>query len=240
MKQLRTFRGELRRLWRGLNKRCLRSTPLWLLGGASKTIPVIDVGSGAGQWQIPANVVDQNWNCYCVGVGRNATFEVELCKKFGCKATSFDPTPAAVEYVKTLEPIQFRFIPWAIWSEDGHLDLFSQEQGNNVNLSVLDCERGEHICRVECYQLKSVMQKLEHPKIDLLKIDIEGAWLPVIENFVASGISPRVFCVEFDSPTSIARVRRTVQLLSRVGLNLVHRQRDNSLFVDKSIRDSVA
>jgi FkbM family methyltransferase len=240
MKPIRNFRGELKRLWRGLNKRCLRTTPLWLLGGTSRPVRVVNIGSGPGQWQIPENAVDQNWICYCVGVGKNATFEVDLCQKYGCDATSFDPTPAAIEYVKSLEPIRFRFIPWAIWVQDGHLDLFSQDLNNNVNLSVLDSGRGEHICRAECYQLKTVMQRLEHSRIDLLKIDIEGAWMPVIENFVASGISPRVFCVEFDSPTSIARVRRMVRLLSRVGLKLVYRQRDNYLFVDKSIFESNA
>ena len=95
------------------------------------------------------------------------------------------------------------------------------------------------MCRVECYTLQTVLQRLGHARVDLLKIDIEGAWMPVIENFVASGISPRIFCVEFDSPTSVFRVRKAVRLLSQVGLHMVHRRGDNYLFVDGDILESL-
>lgn len=211
-----------------------------MLGGTPREIPVIDVGTGTGQWQIPANLVNKDWVVYSVGVGKDASFEMQMSQDFGCKTTSFDPTPAAIEYVRSLEPVKFQFVPWAIWTHEGHLDFYSQDLQNNRNLSAFDSERGELVCRVECCQLKTAMVRLEHPHVDLLKIDIEGAWMPVIENMISSGIKPRVFCVEFDSPTSIARVRRAVRLLSTIGLSLVYRRKDNYLFVDQAILKSLA
>jgi FkbM family methyltransferase len=235
MALVRRIQSQLQRVWRGVNKYSVRSASIPLLGGISKSLPVTSVGSGDGAWDIPEGVVDANWVCYSIGVGRNATFDVEMVRQFGCTMVSFDPTPSSIEYVKTLDPVPFRFVPWAIWTHDGHLDFYTQDQNNNVNCSVIDSGRGNHLCRVDCYRLKTAMERLDQKRIDLLKIDIEGGWLPVIEDFVESGITPRVFCVEFDSPTSIRRVQRAVELLKRVNLHLVHRRKDNYLFVDNSI-----
>jgi FkbM family methyltransferase len=241
MSTLRNLRGKLRRLWRGLNKRCVRATPLWLLGGTPREkMPIVNVGTGDGQWQIPGNLVNQDWIAYSVGVGYDASFETELSRDFGCQTTSFDPTPAAVEHVRSLQPVKFHFVPWGIWTHDGHLDFYSQDMNNKENLSVVDSERGEFICRVECFQLKTAMERLKHSRVDLLKIDIEGGWMPVIENLVSTGIKPRVFCVEFDSPTSVFRVRRAVHLLSKLGMHLVYRSKENYLFVDHAIWESHA
>lgn len=234
----RRIQSKLSRIWRGSNKAAVRSTPLSLLGGVNNKVPVLAVGSGEGTWDVPAGTIDTSWICYTVGIGRDATFELELARKFGCPVVSFDPTHASIEYLKQFEPLPFKFIPKAIWINEGHLDFFSQDIGNNVNLSAFDSGRGESMYRVECHRLKTMMDQLGHSRIDLLKMDIEGAWLPVIEDMCASGIIPRVFCVEFDSPTSIGKVRRTVKLLARHGLYLIHRRRDNYLFVEKSILES--
>ena len=237
---LRKLLGAFYRIGRGIAKRCVRLTPLSALGGRHpRNLQVAHIGHGEGQWDIPANLVDKTWNCYSVGVGIDASFESDLATKYGCQVTSFDPTPSAVEHVRSLEPTPFRFVPWGIWTHDGHLDFYSQDTENTVNLSALDSKRGRLLCRVECYTLQTVLRRLGHSGVDLLKIDIEGAWMPVIENFVASGISPQVFCVEFDSPTSIFRVRKAVRLLSRVGLSLVQRRRDNYLFVNRVILESL-
>jgi FkbM family methyltransferase len=233
------LKSRLGRVWRGVNKFSVRAVSLPMLGGVTRSIPIVTLGTGEGQWDIPANLIDDTWTCYSVGIGTDASFDVELVKQFRCKLFSFDPTPASVEYVRSLEPVEFRFIPWAIWINDGHLDFFSQDLNNKVNLSLIDSGRGEHLCRVECFRLQTVMKRLEHSSVDLLKIDIEGAWLPVIEDFVSSGISPKVFCVEFDSPTSLRKVRRAVRLLATVGLTLVHRHRDNYLFVQQSILEKL-
>jgi hypothetical protein len=49
----------------------------------------------------------------------------------------------------------------------------------------------------------------------------------------------KVFCVEFDSPTFIFRMREVVRLLFRVGLSLVQRRRDHYLFVNRVILESL-
>jgi len=228
-----------KRIWRGINKCSVRAVPLSMLGGVSRSVPVVALGEGDGQWDVPDNLIDQSWVCYSIGVGRNATFEMALCEKYSCPVSSFDPTPSSIDYVKQLSPVRFRFVPWAIWVHDGHLDFYSQDLNNNVNLSVVDSGRGEKLYQVECHRLKTAMEQLGDSRLDLLKIDIEGAWLPVIQDLVTAEISPRVLCVEFDSPTSIWRVRQAVTELTKINLCLVQRRRDNYLFVERSLLEKL-
>jgi len=236
---IHVIESKLRRLWRGTNKYAVRSVPLSLLGGVHQHFPTVPFGSGEGRWDVPEGALTADWVCYSVGVGADASFDEDLAQRIGCTVVSFDPTPASVEYVRRLGSVAFRFVPWAIWTNEGHLDFFSQDLQNKVNLSVVDSGRGERLCRVECCRLQTAMERLEHSRLDLLKLDVEGAWLPIIEDVVASGIAPKVFCVEFDSPTSILRVRHAVRLLSRIGLCLVHRRRDNFLFVERSLLETM-
>jgi FkbM family methyltransferase len=42
------------------------------------------------------------------------------------------------------------------------------------------------------------MEQLGHDRIDLLKIDIEGAEYKVIESILADKLDIRVICVEYD------------------------------------------
>jgi hypothetical protein len=51
---------------------------------------------------------------------------------------------------------------------------------------------------------------------------------------VAYAIVPDVLCVEFDSPTSLVKVVKTIKRLSKAGLTCIHRQKDDYLFVKKT------
>jgi hypothetical protein len=56
------------------------------------------------------------------------------------------------------------------------------------------------------------MGRLGHDRIDVLKMDIEGAEGPVLDALVASNLRPKVICVEYDQPEwpwrLAARIRR--------------------------------
>ena len=46
--------------------------------------------------------------------------------------------------------------------------------------------------------ISSIMKKYNHTKIDLLKLDIEGAEVKVLENMIEQKIFPKYLCIEFD------------------------------------------
>jgi hypothetical protein len=87
------------------------------------------------------------------------------------------------------------------------------------------------VCK--CQKLSTIMRSLGHTHIDLLKLDIEGGWQRVIRNIVEEKISVSMLCVEFDSPTSLVKVSRGIRMLRELGLELVHFEKDNYVFVEK-------
>ena len=51
---------------------------------------------------------------------------------------------------------------------------------------------------VEVDTLKNMMKENNHSKIDLLKLDIEGSEIEVLNNMLDDKIFPTYLCIEFD------------------------------------------
>jgi hypothetical protein len=88
---------------------------------------------------------------------------------------------------------------------------------------------------VDCKRMADLMVELGHDHIDILKLDIEGSWYEVLQDILASKLSISVICVEFDTPTTIARVLRTITALGESEFIPIHRQRDNWTFMHKRL-----
>jgi cell division protein FtsX len=71
------------------------------------------------------------------------------------------------------------------------------------------------------------MKKLGHDRIDLLKMDIEGAEEPVLDRMLAEGPLPRVLCIEFDTPQSPWALRRRLRRLEDAGYVTRHAEARN-------------
>jgi len=192
------------------------------------------LGTGDGEWILPVDCLDGSSICYCVGVGNNASLDFGLVKQFHCSVFSFDPTPAAAAYMEQAEydRSKLRFLPVGIWDEDTSLRLY-MPANNEVILSVFDLKGTGRYFVCECQKLSTIMRSLGHTRIDLLKLDIEGAWQQVVRNIVEENISVSMMCVEFDSPTSLVKVSRAIRMLRQLGLELVYFEKDNYLFVQK-------
>ena len=51
---------------------------------------------------------------------------------------------------------------------------------------------------VKTKSIKQIMEENNHTTIDLLKLDIEGAEIKVLEQMVTDKIYPKYLCIEFD------------------------------------------
>src|SRR3546814_11755001 len=69
--------------------------------------------------------------------------------------------------------------------------------------------------------LAALMTELGHDRLDLLKVDVEGAEHEVIRSMLASGIRPTVLCMEFDQPAPCQRIATTVRRIRKAGFRLV-------------------
>jgi len=108
-------------------------------------------------------------NCIVYSFGSNGDdqFESDILKKTSCKVFTFDPT-LSFEKEKMLSPSVWKnFHKIGLAKYDGVMEIGGIER--------------------EVRNLKSIMRVLKHKRIDLLKVDIEGAEYDVFENLFSSG-----------------------------------------------------
>ena len=229
--------GRIERIRRGLSKWLVRIIPLRLLGGQRSVLKLETLGQGDGAWSVPENILDSSSICYSFGIGCNASFDVSLAQHYACLVYCFDPTPSSIEYMCQYSDWPLEFKPWGIWSCDTTKALYYQDISDETNLSLINPGefRGGKQGDVELFSLKTIMQRLGHEKVTLIKMDVEGAWFNVLQDIAVHAILPDILCVEFDSPTSLLRVVKTIRKLGEAKLICIHRQRDDYLFVNESM-----
>lgn len=216
------------RIWRRLNRLAARA---WL--GTQTTVGNYDFirfGEGHAAWWVLSDI-PQGAVAYCGGVGLDATFDFELAEKLGLEVHSFDPTPGSIAYMQRENRGRVQFHPWGIFDKDSTIRFYAPLDPTHANWFVDNLHQTDTFFEADCFTMATIMQKLGHNKIDLLKIDIEGSWGQVLDSMLASGITPRILCVEFDSPAPLTRVRRSVRNLQKAGYVLARRDKENCVFV---------
>jgi FkbM family methyltransferase len=158
------------------------------------------LGSSYGGWAVPEGYLDRKSIAYCVGVGRDITFDLALVNRYGCKVFAFDPTPMAVEFMGSRElPDEITFAPIGLSSHDGMATFYTpQREGFDAFSKVIDPKCGESaeiLC--ETLTLASIMKRLGHDRVDLLKMDIEGFEYEVIDDIISSRELPNCLLLEF-------------------------------------------
>jgi FkbM family methyltransferase len=156
------------------------------------------IGSDYGGWAIPAGPIESSWVCYSGGVGKDISFDMGFIERFGCTVHAFDPTPSSVEYVKEAAAGEerFRFHPWGLWSADETLRFYEPDYSDS-NFSIVNLHGTEGYFEADCKTLPTIMRELGHERVDLLKLDIEGAEYEVLESVIGGAVAPTVLCVEF-------------------------------------------
>lgn len=195
-------------------------------------LPLTRVGSAEDARMVPVGLLEEGFVCYCIGVGDRVTFDLDLVER-GCRVFAFDPTPESIEYMKRVDYDEERltFEPYGVWSENTTLRFFAPAASGGVNWSVVDLHSTGEYFTAECKTLSTLMAEHGHDRIDLLKLDVEGAWEPILDSMLRDGIRPRILVVEFDSPTSIGKIRRMVARLDKAGFALGHFRGEDFLFV---------
>lgn len=200
------------------------------------------LGSRYGGWVVPLMALDAASVCYCAGVGEDISFDLALIERFDCEVHAFDPTPRAIAHVARVAAgnARLRFQPVGVWDADEQLRFYAPADPAHVSHSVVNLQNTAAYFEAPCRSLRSLMQARAHDRIDLLKLDIEGAEHRVIASMLAARIPVAVLCVEFDeaalgvTPERRSRIGATVDALAAHGYDLVARDgRANYTFVHR-------
>ena len=196
----------------------------------SKQGNLTQLGTDQGGWVVPTNRLNSDSICYLAGCGEDISFDLALIDQFGCDAYAFDPTPRAIEYVrsKTTDNAKYHFQEIGLWDSEDTLEFFVPANPDHVSHSLVNLQKSTDSIRVDVKRLSTLMGQLGHQKIDLLKLDIEGAEYKVLDSIIEDQIDIGILCVEFDEyfhqldKDYKARIRYQVNCLLEYGFKLVH------------------
>lgn len=176
-----------------------------------------------GGWHVLSDPLSSDSIVYSLGVGDDVGFDREIIAQFDCQVFAFDPTPATAVWVsQQAMPANFRFYPWAVGAEDGVMlfyPLVRADGSISQTMYTLVAQDGSraHAIEVPVYSLATIMKRLGHNSIDILKVDIEGAEFAVLDSALQMPVPPAQIVVEFhhrfagidkaDSEAAIAALR---------------------------------
>lgn len=182
-------------------------------------------GSDYGGWYITPRGLNDQSIVYSFGIGEDISFDLSIIEKYGCQVFAFDPTPKSLDWLeKQSLPSQFRYFGFGLADFDGHADFFSPPNPNHVSHTMIKDIYSGNSVQVEVFKLQTIMQRMGHTQIDILKMDIEGAEYAVIHDVIASALKPKQLLVEFHDrfrgTGGILRTVETVRQLRRYGYSL--------------------
>jgi FkbM family methyltransferase len=175
-----------------------------------------------GDWRIDTARLNRDSTVYSLGVGDNIDLDLGLVADIGCHVHAFDPTPSTAAWLAdaALPPL-FHFHPWAVTAADGTMTLYPRVKKDGTLDRVMytlvpeDAARGNGI-DVTAVTLATAMKSLNHARIDLLKMDIEGAEYEVLESVLTLDPLPTQLLVEFHHRFPGIGVAKTAAIVGRL------------------------
>lgn len=193
------------------------------------------LGSDYGGWWVPVSLLGPNSVVYSLGIGGDATFDLAVMHRFGCKLFGFDPTPFSLDYVASRSwPEQWNFEPIGIWTHPGVLSFTPAAGQTSGSSSITRAGNDAAAFQAPVEPLHMVLHRLGHETIDLLKMDIEGAEGPVIDQMLEGKCRPMVLCIEYDQPELPWRLVARIRQLVDAGYDIVKIEGWNFTFVLKA------
>ncbi len=185
------------------------------------------LGTDYGGWYFPEkHNLNQDSIIYSAGVGEDISFDLKIQNDLNCNIFLIDPTiksithyeeckhffldksfaftgniqPDYINYIQNLNPNfkKFNYLNIGLWDKKDELKFYKQTNENYVSQSLIDGMFGNNYDLVPVNSIKNIMNELNHTKIDVLKLDIEGAEIKVLEQMLKDNIFPNILCIEFD------------------------------------------
>lgn len=158
------------------------------------------IGTRYGGWSVPTDLLCADSVCYCIGCGEDISFDLGLIELFRCEVFAYDPTPRAIEHVKAhaADNPLYHFSALGLWDKADRLKFYAPSNPKHVSHSLLNLQRTSEYIEVNVERLSAIMKRNGHTRIDLLKLDIEGAEYKVLESAMTDNLVVGILCVEFD------------------------------------------
>jgi FkbM family methyltransferase len=204
-----------------LVKRWLRS----LIGRDVFQLPQCSVeglvlGNRGASWFVSPQRLNPTTVVFSFGVGRDISFECALIERFGVMVHAFDPTPLALEWVRSQRlPDRLVLHELGLADRDGTARFIPSRRVGGENFSMVR-ETGIGDAIEAPVRRFVTLVTLVGTVPDLVKIDIEGTEYGVLPDMLSSGFRPPQLLIEFHHwwrEVSPQRTREAIRLLNRHG-----------------------
>ena len=159
-------------------------------------------GENHGKYFLP-NIDKSNNNEWIIsaGVGDNISFDVEMLN-LGFNVIFIDPTPLAIEYFKknfdyNLYKQKYRFYEKGLWNEKTNLKFFYSDK-KVISNTISNYNKSERFLNIETITIENIMIENDIKSFHIIKLDIEGAELEIVEYIFRKKIKPTYLLIEFD------------------------------------------
>ena len=185
------------------------------------------LGSYGAQFAICPELISHDSVVYSCGIGTDVSFDLEIIHRFGAEVHAFDPTPRSLEWLKMQQlPGRFRVHEYGLADHDGSTSFALPNSPLHVSHSmVLGRSHQKATISAPVRRIASIMKELGHTRIDLLKMDIEGAEYDVIDDLVTGSVPVRQLCVEFHHrwpEIGAGKTRNAIDRLRAAGYRIFH------------------
>jgi FkbM family methyltransferase len=178
------------------------------------------VGTGSGAWTVCLDGLDETSVVYSFGAGTDISFDLDLHHRTGARIHIFDPTPRSIEWINRQKlPNGVQFHDFGIGAKDGTITFYPPRRSASSHFSPVVRYRkigiGETIT-APVYRLSTIVRQLQHDRISLLKMDIEGGEYDVIDDLADQGVAPEKLLVEFHHAYATIPLARTVESVGKL------------------------
>jgi FkbM family methyltransferase len=180
---------------------------------------VIELGSPYGGWLMPGGLIRPSWNCYCVGMGGDISFDLELIRRYGVRVRGFDAVEGYVDSAREQAAGEQRFSAFqaAIATSDGPIRMQVTHDSRSRSVSSAGLYESGDFIELPGRTLRSLMSELGDAHIDLLKFDIEGAEYELLPTLDLRALGVKVFATQLHHTGSVAQARELIAHLHEAG-----------------------
>jgi FkbM family methyltransferase len=185
------------------------------------------LGEGDGQWPVYTPAVPAGGTVYSFGVGCDISFDLDVIQRLGASVHAFDPTPISQAWIRQQRtPPAFSFHPFGVGGTDGQVQ-FALPVRHEISFTTVRQRSRKALAWGQVYRLPTILGRLEHPYVDVVKMDIEGEEYSVIDDIIAHRDRFGQVLIEFHHrllpwPWGHRSTIEAVRRLETAGLRLFH------------------
>jgi FkbM family methyltransferase len=173
------------------------------------------LGRPEARWCVCPAGLGSDSVCYSFGVGEDISFELALIERFELRVEAFDPTPRSLAWIKSQPlPPEFTLHEVGLAPWDGTAPFSPPVDPTHVSYSMVRCESAGPAVYAPVRRLATIARMLGHTRIDLLKMDIEGAEYRVLPDCLSSDLQIHQILVEFHHRWDVIGIAETKRAIS--------------------------